>query len=498
MSDLKRQLRSLIDGLEEPVSVQETMERGQKQRRFRAPVAALAGAAVVLIPAMVLVGLRLLPGAEGETAGTTIPPTTVTTTTVVEDSTTTQPPTVGNLIVVPDLVGLTEQQARDALLDTGLELVVAETRFDANRIGVSAQEPLPGAEVESGSTIVVDVYVVAGCPTRVADVPAGSMHVSVMRHCPPGRFPAQWQAVSHYVPSGPDPIAATVEALLAGPDSWEEENGYSSFFSMESADALNSVTLDGNRIIIDFNDNILIGNASTSNGSLFFLAELQANLYQFEQVESIEFRLNGSCDAFMGWLQAECQVFTRGGWESSLEYWQAQNDAQPEAGREVDPTQVIGLTYTATLLDGSHGIDQLLDGRRLDSGFDEVGGWLLDDASTAEMRNWALHVAGQGVEMVWLAEGRGHTDEGHLIYQVHAVVELPWDEVTLDGDPLLMSGNDGCLLNGEYDPALVVMTAIGGNPNGEADPLQAWLIDTGAASFSEVAVDGIECVVETG
>ena len=60
MSDLKRDLRSYIDGLEEPVSVQETMAP-RRSRRYRVPAAVLAGAGVVLIPALVLLGLRLLP-----------------------------------------------------------------------------------------------------------------------------------------------------------------------------------------------------------------------------------------------------------------------------------------------------------------------------------------------------------------------------------------------------------------------------------------------------
>ena len=60
MSDLKRELRRYIDGLEEPVSIQEAMERGSRPRRFQVPAAVLAGAAVVLIPALVLIGLRLL------------------------------------------------------------------------------------------------------------------------------------------------------------------------------------------------------------------------------------------------------------------------------------------------------------------------------------------------------------------------------------------------------------------------------------------------------
>ena len=81
MSDFKHELRRYIDGLEEPVSVHETMNRGSAPRPSRIPVAILAGAAVVLVPALVLIGLRLLPSQQESVTGTTAPAISETTTT---------------------------------------------------------------------------------------------------------------------------------------------------------------------------------------------------------------------------------------------------------------------------------------------------------------------------------------------------------------------------------------------------------------------------------
>lgn len=94
MPDLNDQLRRYIDGLEEPVSVEESMSR-HGTRRFRVPAAVLAGAAIVAIPALVLIGLRWLP-AGNEVSGSTLPPGTTTTpptTSAAPESTTTPPAT---------------------------------------------------------------------------------------------------------------------------------------------------------------------------------------------------------------------------------------------------------------------------------------------------------------------------------------------------------------------------------------------------------------------
>jgi hypothetical protein len=65
----------------------------------------------------------------------------------------------------------------------------------------------------------------------------------------------------------------------------------------------------------------VLNNASTSTGSEFFLAEPHANLFQLPEVDSIEFRLNGSCDSFWNWLQRECRTVTRAEWNDQLESW---------------------------------------------------------------------------------------------------------------------------------------------------------------------------------
>jgi hypothetical protein len=93
MPDLNVQLRRYIDGLEEPVSLEETTTR-RTTHRFRVPAAVLAGAAVVLVPALVLVGLRWLPADDDGVAGTTsVPPVTTPAPTTTTSVATTSAPT---------------------------------------------------------------------------------------------------------------------------------------------------------------------------------------------------------------------------------------------------------------------------------------------------------------------------------------------------------------------------------------------------------------------
>ena len=255
MSDLKRDLRRYIDGLEEPVSVQETMAP-RSQRRYRVPAAILAGAAVVLIPALVLIGLRLLPTGEGDLAETTLPPTTVTTTTVRETTTTSVDTTIppASTVEVPNLNGLTVAEATAILDELGLELEVTEQYPSRSDLGlITAQGPLAGETADVGSTVVVGARVEAAClaGTTQPEVPAGSMAVQVLFECAgDGFYPEVSTTVTRVVPENSNVIEATLEALLAGLTEEERAMGFASFFSSESADALNSVALSGSRLIV--------------------------------------------------------------------------------------------------------------------------------------------------------------------------------------------------------------------------------------------------------
>ena len=135
------------------------------------------------------------------------------------------------------------------------------------------------------------------------------------------------------------------------------------------------------------------------------------------------------------------------------------------------------------------------------SGFSEIGGWLLDDANTDDLKNWALHVTGQNAEMIWLVESIGRTDQGSMIYTVRAVLEIPWREIeeVMQGDPFVRDGASACTRDGVSDPRLVVVAEVSETDGVISDymnPLLAWLINVDSAQFVEIPVDGVECLFE--
>jgi hypothetical protein len=74
------------------------------------------------------------------------------------------------------------------------------------------------------------------------------------------------------------------------------------------------VTIAGGHAVVDLGDlRSVIPNASTSAGSALLLAQIDATVFQFRSVESAEYRLQGSCEAFNEWLQfGGCEPRTRG------------------------------------------------------------------------------------------------------------------------------------------------------------------------------------------
>ena len=120
-------------------------------------------------------------------------------------------------------------------------------------------------------------------------------------------------AVRRPLGDGDDPLRAALDALLAGPSAAERASGLESWFSDATAGSLRSVEVDSaGRATVDFHDlRALIPNASSSTGSGLLLSQLNATVFGVPEVQSIEYRIDGSCDAFWDWLQYGCQTVTR-------------------------------------------------------------------------------------------------------------------------------------------------------------------------------------------
>ena len=192
--------------------------------------------------------------------------------------------------------------------DTGLdgvgtpEATVVRVRFTSPpgeaRGGATCEPaPPPGAPAEGE----MEVRVWYTCAERIAGGESeGPAFVRVVRRVP------QTRGV----------LRATLEQLLRGPTRDEELAGLSSLFGTEpgdlqedTTDLLRGVTVADGTAVVDLARTV--GNASTSAGSVSFLGELNRTVLGVPTVAAVEYRLQGSCEAFGEWLQRSgCLRFT--------------------------------------------------------------------------------------------------------------------------------------------------------------------------------------------
>jgi spore germination protein GerM len=159
-----------------------------------------------------------------------------------------------------------------------------------------ARDGLP-ADSLTRSTIVTD--------SLPGDTPAGATDAesaSVTLHFSRGESTA---AVTRRVPASTVGLEAALRQLVRGPTPAERAEGIHSWFSDTTAQALRSVQVDeAGHAVVDFADlRELIPNASTSAGSGMLLRELNATVFAVPSIESVEYRIEGSCEDFWEWLQ---------------------------------------------------------------------------------------------------------------------------------------------------------------------------------------------------
>jgi hypothetical protein len=116
------------------------------------------------------------------------------------------------------------------------------------------------------------------------------------------------------VPESARVLRAALDALLSGPTAAERDASFGSWFSEDTEGMVRSVTINGGHAVVDFDDlRPVIPNASASAGSERLLSQLDATVFQFRTVETVEYRIEGSCEDFTEWLQfGGCDARQRG------------------------------------------------------------------------------------------------------------------------------------------------------------------------------------------
>ena len=120
---------------------------------------------------------------------------------------------------------------------------------------------------------------------------------------------AQVYAVHRNVPETGDVLTAALEELLAGPTAAEEAEGYGSWFSPTTAQALIRAKVTGNTSYVNLTDlRTIIPNASTSCGSASLLAQLRTTAQQAGMTPRVLYAINGQPTTFWEWLQMGCDA----------------------------------------------------------------------------------------------------------------------------------------------------------------------------------------------
>ncbi len=104
-------------------------------------------------------------------------------------------------------------------------------------------------------------------------------------------------------------IEFAIQEQTKGPSIQEAEVGFISIFNEATANVLESVVLeDTGHVIINFQS--FVPNGNTSAGSEHMMDALNYTVSQFEEVQTIEYQYNGSCQEFFDWLQVgECITY---------------------------------------------------------------------------------------------------------------------------------------------------------------------------------------------
>jgi hypothetical protein len=151
------------------------------------------------------------------------------------------------------------------------------------------------------------------CTVPEPEAKPGYMTLYVYFTCEDDQLPAQPRRVPRQVPETQAVLHTALEELLKGPTAAERAVGLHSWFSGQTAGMLQEAELKDGRAVIDFqNFASIIPNASTSAGSSMLIREVGKTTFQFGDVSTAEVRFAGSCEAFWGWLQRDCQVLEAG------------------------------------------------------------------------------------------------------------------------------------------------------------------------------------------
>lgn len=129
--------------------------------------------------------------------------------------------------------------------------------------------------------------------------------VKVFLFCNGGVMPVDLHPVDRVVPNDGAPLRAAIGQLLVGVTPAEANAGLQSAFSAYTAGALRGVTVRSGVATLDLTAGFeSTNNFSTTNLSGVVLSQIEATVFQFPDITSLEFEIEG--ERWCGWEAGDC------------------------------------------------------------------------------------------------------------------------------------------------------------------------------------------------
>jgi len=197
---------------------------------------------------------------------------------------------------------------------------VAAQGDDDTTTTTSSTAPDSDLTEADATTTTVAVATPAIC---IDDPPEESEDTTVLRvffPCGASDLATGGTYVYRAVPATDLVLTTTIREMTAGLEDEEAQLGFRTPLPTSADGAFQGVSIVDGTAYLEFgSDDIMPPGVATVEGAQVFLSTLNANVFQFSSISAVEYRLNGSCDAFWQRLGAEeCNPITRSEWQSQL------------------------------------------------------------------------------------------------------------------------------------------------------------------------------------
>ena len=222
-----------------------------------------------------------------------------------------------NLLEPPSVTQPSRTTTPVAAEDNG-DTTTTETSIDdpASGSGEDAQDPIEGETTTTTSGVAIP----AVCAEEPPEETEGTTVLRVYFPCGGTELATGGTYVYRVVPATDLVLTTTMREMTTGLDLEEAQLGFRTPLPTSADGSFQGVSIVEGTAYLEFgSDDIVPPGVTTIEGAQALLTTLNANVFQFSSISAVEYRLNGSCDAFWQRLGAEeCDPITRAEWQSQI------------------------------------------------------------------------------------------------------------------------------------------------------------------------------------